>query len=163
MKQGSSALLIAVALLAVACADAAEPAPVLETEEQKTLYALGLVISANLRDVQFTAEEWAVVRMGMTDGVLGNEEKVDLEVYGPKIEALMQGKAAAATAKDAAGRLRHVSRDDAREQAHSGALARVETATPAAHGIPRDDALPQGRRGVTTAEDPPAPPYWRHS
>jgi FKBP-type peptidyl-prolyl cis-trans isomerase len=100
MKQGSSALLIAVALLAVACADAAEPAPALETDEQKTLYALGLVISANLKDVQFTPEEWALVNMGMTDGVLGNEEKVDLEVYGPKIDALMQQKVTAATAKE---------------------------------------------------------------
>jgi FKBP-type peptidyl-prolyl cis-trans isomerase FkpA len=98
MKQGNSALLVAMVLLAVSCANASEPA--LETEEQKTLYALGLAISANLKNVHLTPEEWAVVQTGMTDGVLGNEAKVELEVYGPKIDGLMKERITAWTAKE---------------------------------------------------------------
>jgi FKBP-type peptidyl-prolyl cis-trans isomerase FkpA len=90
MKYGTSAVLLVVALMVVSCADAAEP--LLETEQQKTLYALGLAISTNLKDVHLTAEEWETVQAGMTDGVLGNEEKVELEVYGPKIDGMMRDR-----------------------------------------------------------------------
>jgi FKBP-type peptidyl-prolyl cis-trans isomerase len=85
-------------LLAVSCASAAEPA--LETEEQKTLYALGLAISSNLKTINLTEDEWAVVQAGMTDGVLGNEPKIELEVYGPKIDGMMRARIAAATEKE---------------------------------------------------------------
>jgi FKBP-type peptidyl-prolyl cis-trans isomerase FkpA len=98
MKHGTSAVLIVIALMAASCADAAEP--VLETEEQKTLYALGLAISSNLKNIDLTPEEWAIVQAGMTDGVLGNEEKVALETYGPKIEGMMRQRVAAWTEKE---------------------------------------------------------------
>jgi len=98
MKYGTSAVLLAVALMIVSCADAAEP--VLETEEQKTLYALGLAISTNLKDVHLTPEEWTIVQSGLTDGVLGNEKKVELEVYGPKIDSMMRERIVAWAEKE---------------------------------------------------------------
>jgi FKBP-type peptidyl-prolyl cis-trans isomerase len=87
-----------VALLAVSCANAAEP--VLETEEQKTLYALGLAITSNLKNISLTEDEWAIVQAGMTDGVLGNDPKVSLETYGPKIDGMMRSRVAAWTEKE---------------------------------------------------------------
>jgi FKBP-type peptidyl-prolyl cis-trans isomerase len=86
------------ALLALSCASAAEP--VLETEEQKTLYALGLAITSNLKNISLTEDEWAVVQAGMTDGVLGNEPKVSLEAYGPKIDGMIRARVAAWTDKE---------------------------------------------------------------
>jgi FKBP-type peptidyl-prolyl cis-trans isomerase len=96
MKHGTSAALMLTLLLALSCASAADDPVALETEEQKTLYALGLAISSNLQNVHLTPEEWEVVKAGMTDGVLGNEERVDLQVYGPKIDGMMREKITAA-------------------------------------------------------------------
>ncbi len=98
MKHGTSAVLMAMALVVVSCAGAAEP--VIETEEQKTLYALGLAISSNLKNIDLTEDEWAVVQAGMTDGILGKEPKVILETYGPKIDGMMRARVAAWTEKE---------------------------------------------------------------
>ena len=53
------------------------------TEEQKTFYALGLIISQSLAPFALSESELEFVRNGMTDGVLKKTSKVDLSVYGP--------------------------------------------------------------------------------
>jgi FKBP-type peptidyl-prolyl cis-trans isomerase FkpA len=98
MKHGTSSVLMVLALLAASCANAAEP--VLETEEQKTLYALGLAISSNLKNINLTPDEWAIVQAGMTDSILGNELKVSLETYGPKIDGMLRARVTAWTEKE---------------------------------------------------------------
>jgi len=73
---------------------AAEPA--LKTEDDKTLYAIGLAISRNLAQFNLTPAELDVVKEGLSDGALNKEKKVDLETYGPKIQQMQQARAAAA-------------------------------------------------------------------
>jgi FKBP-type peptidyl-prolyl cis-trans isomerase len=83
---------IIVLSLFVGCASA-EPksGPVaLETEDQKTLYALGLALSRQLGGVQFDESELQVIHMGLVDGVNGVEPKVAMDVYGQKLNAMMQ-------------------------------------------------------------------------
>ena len=53
----------------------------LETEDQKTLYALGLALSRNLAHLQPDADELATVEAGIADGLFAKEKKVDLEKY----------------------------------------------------------------------------------
>jgi FKBP-type peptidyl-prolyl cis-trans isomerase FkpA len=65
------------------------------SDADKTLYALGLVISRNLTGFKLSAAELAVVEQGLADGVLGRTPKVDLEVYGPKLNDLAKGRLAA--------------------------------------------------------------------
>jgi FKBP-type peptidyl-prolyl cis-trans isomerase len=65
------------------------------SEADKTLYALGLVISRNLASFKLSAAELAVVEQGMADGVLGRTPKVDLETYGPKLNDLAKSRVAA--------------------------------------------------------------------
>jgi len=90
---------LAIALLAGCSAPRAEvPAP--ETEEQKVLYALGLVISRNLAPLAFNETELAVIQAGLTDGVMGNDPKVDLETFGPKIQGMLEARAAQATQRE---------------------------------------------------------------
>jgi FKBP-type peptidyl-prolyl cis-trans isomerase FkpA/FKBP-type peptidyl-prolyl cis-trans isomerase FklB len=80
------------------------PAQDLRTEEQKTLYALGVVISRNLAGFRLTEAELDVLKAGLTDGVLHREVKVDARAYGPKIEELRNTRfAAAATEEKKAG------------------------------------------------------------
>ncbi len=74
------------------------------SEADKTLYALGLVISRNLTGFKLSAAELAVVEQGMADGVLGRTPKVNLETYGPKLNDLAKSRMAAqASAEKKAG------------------------------------------------------------
>src|SRR5687767_16025261 len=79
--------------------NAASAIPVLAadpgTEEQKTFYALGLIISQSLAPFALTEPELEFVRNGMTDGVLKKSPKVDLAAYGPKVNQVQQTRATA--------------------------------------------------------------------
>jgi len=66
--------------------------PGLETDDQKTLYALGIVISQNLAQFALTPAELETVKMGLTDGMFAKEMKVELPVYGPKIQTFVEGR-----------------------------------------------------------------------
>src|SRR5436189_5370 len=60
----------------------------LETEDQKTLYALGLLIGRNVKPFALKPEELAIVKSGLTDSVTGAKPQVELETYGPKVNEL---------------------------------------------------------------------------
>lgn len=72
----------------------------LETEDQKTLYALGLALAQNLSTFGLTEEELATVQAGLADGVTGAEPEVDLEQYGPKIQTMAQQRMMAAAERE---------------------------------------------------------------
>lgn len=65
------------------------------TDEQKTLYALGLAISQSLGIFSLSEAELDQVKSGLTDGVLKRPHKVDLQAFGPKIQQLQQTRATA--------------------------------------------------------------------
>jgi FKBP-type peptidyl-prolyl cis-trans isomerase FkpA/FKBP-type peptidyl-prolyl cis-trans isomerase FklB len=88
-------LLTATTLLASTAASAADP----KTEEQKTLYALGLAISRNLSSFNLSAAEVEYVKAGLQDGLLAKKPKVELEAYGPKIGQLQQSRMSASADK----------------------------------------------------------------
>ena len=93
--------IIAAVLVALALTPAARAADVkLDTEDQKTLYALGLALSRNLATFNLTQEELATVEAGMSDGLFSKEKKVDLEKYGQKIQEFAQGRAKALAEKE---------------------------------------------------------------
>src|SRR3990170_1612980 len=85
------------ALLGLAPAAAGQE---LKTDEQKTLYALGLVISQNLAAFYLTAADLEAVKAGITDGVLKKEPRVDLQAYGPKLQPLQTARLAAVAANE---------------------------------------------------------------
>ena len=64
-----------------------EPAK-LETEDQKTLYALGLLLGRNIKPFALKPEELAIVKAGLTDSVTGAKPQVELETYGPKVNEM---------------------------------------------------------------------------
>ena len=87
---------VSAALVLITVAAAGAAGPELKTDDQKTLYALGLVISQNLSSFNLNATELDAVLAGVTDGVLKKEYKVDVQTYGPKITALQTARASAA-------------------------------------------------------------------
>ena len=91
--------LLALALL-VAAAPAASAAPEPKTEEQKTMYAIGLALSQGLAPFGLTEAELELVLSGLTDGVLNREKKADLQTYGPKIQELQRARASLVAANE---------------------------------------------------------------
>ena len=89
-------MLLLAALLLAAATSARAAAPELKTDEQKTLYALGLALSQSLSSFKLTDAELDLVKAGLTDGALNRERKVELETFGPKIQELARTRAAAA-------------------------------------------------------------------
>jgi FKBP-type peptidyl-prolyl cis-trans isomerase FkpA len=95
-----SCILAGFAVVGTACA--AEPE--LKTEDDKTIYALGLFLAnrGQLTAFGLTAPELEMLKAGLSDGATGKTPKVDLQTYLPKIQALAQQKMAAAGAVTAA-------------------------------------------------------------
>ena len=94
-------LVIWPALLILATAvNAVADEPKLETEDQKTLYALGLTINRSLSPFNLSPSELELVEAGLADGSLHKTPKVDLETYGPKIRQLQEARAAAVAAAE---------------------------------------------------------------
>jgi FKBP-type peptidyl-prolyl cis-trans isomerase len=84
---------------AQAPAEAAAEAVSLETDEQKTFYALGLGMAQNLEPFSLSEEELGYVLAGMKDGILGNEAQVKLDDYQQKLQQLFQQRRTAGMAK----------------------------------------------------------------
>ncbi len=67
-------------------------APTPKTEDEKTLYALGLLVGKNLHVFNLTSSELELVKAGMTDEVLNRKPAVAPEAYGPKVSALARAR-----------------------------------------------------------------------
>ena len=97
----------------------------LETDEEKTLYALGIAVGSNIGEFALSAEELAIVESGLRAAVLGSEPEVDMQVYGPQIQALATSRAAtrASAEKEAsAAFLAQLAQEPGAEQSASGVI-----------------------------------------
>ena len=96
-------LAVVLSIAGLACGMKSRTAAVeLKTDDQKTLYALGLVMSDNLTSFNLSEGDLELVKAGLTDGVLKRTRQVDLAVYGPKLGAMAQSRAAAGAATEKA-------------------------------------------------------------
>ena len=91
--------MVAVCLLAVATPSSHASDAALETEDQKTLYAIGVAMSRQLVNFGLTESDLALIQQGLVDGVTGGDLKVDLPTYGPKIETYLNSRMTAMAGK----------------------------------------------------------------
>ena len=77
-------------VMASGASAASDPA----SDEQKTLYALGIAISQSLGVFGLNESELEFVKSGLSDGVLKRPSKVELKTYGPKSEQLEKTRTA---------------------------------------------------------------------
>ena len=85
-------LLATTTALVIAASAARAGGPELKTDDDKTLYALGLWVSDKLSPFNLSEKELALVQAGVADGVLKREKKVDLNTFGPKINDLASAR-----------------------------------------------------------------------
>jgi FKBP-type peptidyl-prolyl cis-trans isomerase len=62
------------------------------TEDQKTLYALGVLLSRNLEAFSLSPAEFDAVKRGFTDAYLHKADLKEAESQGPKIQALQHDR-----------------------------------------------------------------------
>lgn len=105
---------------------AATPEPT--TDEQKTLYAMGLTISQSINSFTLSEAELDLVEAGITDGVLKRPPKVDLQTFGPKIQQLQQTRASVVAEpekKAGAAFLAKVAAEPGAKKTESGAILKT--------------------------------------
>lgn len=115
--------LILVAVLVAAGSAAATAQPALESDQDKTLYALGVAIGSNVQEFALTPAELAIVEAGIGDAVAGKDSRVDMQVYGPKIKQLADSRTSAAATQEkqaSAAFLAQMAKEDGAEQTESG-------------------------------------------
>ena len=74
-------------------------ARVMQTDDQKILYTLGRLLGRDIESARLSEDEVASVLLGLSDSALRRPAKVNMEQYGPLLQAFMDShvKAAAAT------------------------------------------------------------------
>src|SRR5581483_7936833 len=89
----------------------------LDSDQQKTLYALGIALSHDLSRLDLQGSELAYVVQGLQDGILARDPRVKMDDYAAKVEELAAARLAATSA---------------REQAHAAAFLAKMAAQPGA-------------------------------
>ena len=121
MKNSPIATLIAVLVATTAVA----AGPELKTDEEKTLYAIGIVLSDNLAPFSLTDKDLEFVKEGLIDGVLHKDKKVDMDAIRPKINEFAKarvGAAAAAEKKASEGYLAKAAAEKGAKKTSSGLI-----------------------------------------
>lgn len=74
--------------------------PKLETDDEKTIYALGVMLSDSLKAYNLSPEELKILEAGLMDGATGKKPKVDAQEYRQKLQKLAQTRATAIAEKE---------------------------------------------------------------
>jgi FKBP-type peptidyl-prolyl cis-trans isomerase FkpA len=121
----------AVALLASAARAAG---PELKSDEDKTLYAIGLILSQNVSPFALNAKELDLVEAGLSDGVLGKEKKVEVDAYKPKINELIKARMASAASVEKKSSADYLAKAAAEKDAKKTASGLIYKETKAGDG-----------------------------
>lgn len=131
------ALIAACGVLA-GCADTAQPKP--QTDDEKALYALGVLLSKNVQTFNFTDAELDMVKAGLADGAKDAPqlEPEAIEALVPKLQELQTKRVADATEKEKSAGATYLTKAAAEKDATKTASGMVykevkagEGATPA--------------------------------
>lgn len=85
-------IIIGALLGASLCTAAICGAVELKTEEQKTLYAVGLAMAKSLTVFNLTPDEFEFVKQGLTDAQSGKKPELELSTYTEKVQALARSR-----------------------------------------------------------------------
>lgn len=88
------------ALAAVLAGAVPAGAVTLETDDQKTIYAIGQAMSRQLEQFGFTPDEVSILLAGMQDALIHQKPQIDVEAQSKQIRAFAEKRQAAMVAKE---------------------------------------------------------------
>ena len=94
-----AALLVLVLFPVSILAQAPAPAAASQSDEEKTLYAVGLVMQRTLQQFDLSPAEMAVIQRAISDAAAG-KPAIDLDEWGPKIQALANARGERLTVRE---------------------------------------------------------------
>ena len=104
MRRTAAILLMTGMALLVGCkgSGSAAPAPTgeLKTDEEKTLYAMGVLLAGNVKPMALTADQVAVVGRGFSDSATGKTPLVDPQAMGTQIQEFARSRVAAGAVEE---------------------------------------------------------------
>jgi FKBP-type peptidyl-prolyl cis-trans isomerase FkpA/FKBP-type peptidyl-prolyl cis-trans isomerase FklB len=115
------------ALSVAACSGTGIPESKLDTDEQKTLYAIGFAMSQQLKALSLTEQELGSIQAGLADGAMKRTERVEMQTYGPKIQEWAQARLMKAAESEKAAGVEYVKKTAAEpgvSKTASGALVK---------------------------------------
>ena len=71
-----------------------------KTDEQKTFYALGMIVANQIKVFNLKPDELNFVVAGLRDGVSDKKPAIEMSAFGPKVNQLAQERAKAHTAEE---------------------------------------------------------------
>ena len=95
MRKFIVTLLIVVSVLALNACSKSEP----KTEDQKALYAIGVMMSKQMEILSLSPEELEYIKKGITDSVTGKKLIVEPEAYQQKVAEFAQARIKVSTEK----------------------------------------------------------------
>jgi len=117
---------VGLALLLCLATRARAADPKLETEDQKTIYAIGLALAQSLQPYNLTPQEIDLVKAGLSDGLNPSAKpQVDLKDYRAKLQQLGQDRAKASAdteKKDAQGFLDKMAKEKGATKTDTGLI-----------------------------------------
>src|SRR5260221_13454547 len=70
--------------------------PAGKTEDEKTVYAIGTMMGRQISSFGLSPAELEALKQGVADAAAAKKPEVDIETYGPKIQAFAQSRTAKA-------------------------------------------------------------------
>ena len=144
-----SLILLLVLLPVTVLAQAPPAAGVPQTEEEKTLYAVGLVMARSLRQFDLSPADLEFIRRAIVDAHAG-KPAVDLDEWGPKIQALVTARNERIVAREKEGATAYLAKAAAATGAFRTESGIVYTETTAGTGVSptADDRVKVHYRGT---------------
>ena len=132
------------AALALGLLVSAVSAQTFETDEDRTLYAVGVVLGNNLVQFSLTPQELALVEAGLRDTVFGTEPRVDMALYGQQITMLRDARQAVGAASEKAASMAFIdemAQEAGAQRSESGVVYIPVTAGTGANPAAADSVL----------------------
>jgi FKBP-type peptidyl-prolyl cis-trans isomerase FkpA len=100
MRRFATILMLITGLaVAVGCKGAGSAAPAstgeLKSDEEKTIYAMGVMLGGNVKPMALSAEQLAILSRGMLDSASGKQPLVDPQAMATQIQEFARARAAA--------------------------------------------------------------------
>jgi FKBP-type peptidyl-prolyl cis-trans isomerase len=132
-------LALAVVLASSAAAHAANVK--LETEDEKTVYALGYKSAAGLERLAMKPDEIEVFLSAIRDGLTGQKAPIDVETYAGKVQAFAQARAAEGSKNEKAASAEFLAKEAAAPGATKSSTGMIKR------------VIKEGSGGTPTASD----------